>query len=52
MKEFKICLGSDREVKKEIAASTLEDLKLKIAIAFEVILIVHFSYYLEFYKFI
>ena len=37
MKGFKICLDSNREVKKGIAASTLEDLKAKIATKFEVV---------------
>ena len=36
MKGFKICLDGNRGIKKGIAANTLEDLKAKIAIKFEV----------------
>ena len=37
MKGFKICLDSNRNIKKGIAASSFEDLKAKIEAKFEVL---------------
>ena len=50
MKGYKVCLDSNRNTKKGIAANSFEDLKIKIEAKFEVISSVVMTYIILLFK--